>query len=257
MFPLPPIVVDTSTAPKINYIHISPKRVKYQNMKVTIISLDGLLDYNLSDDTEVTFEVNLFSENFNDYLATEFGKVVLSAVEKYGEYSTIKRKIEDRRIEKEEREKARKQAEEDEKKKLEEQNDNIEVEGEGILLTNYDNDNMEVIKKEENMKEKESIKENSVESMEEVKKTTKDDYQSMNVDEEEGENSLKRKRQESEVKEEGDERYIVNICFIEIFILFLLLRSSFTIFFVLSLLIKFSVYLLFHFVYLFSLFTLY
>jgi len=70
---LPPLVVDMENTPKDIYIFVSGKRVKYQHTKCALLSLDGLLDYDLNDNTEGTFEVSLFAESFADLLQRDFG----------------------------------------------------------------------------------------------------------------------------------------------------------------------------------------
>ncbi len=54
-----------------------------QNIKCTTITLDGLLDYNIEDRLEKTFEVSLFAEAFSEYLQIRFGKLILSTLREY------------------------------------------------------------------------------------------------------------------------------------------------------------------------------
>jgi hypothetical protein len=120
LFPMPPVVVDLATAPKGTFLYSSTKRVKYQNLKAIVISLDGLLDYDLQDDAEATFEVTLFAENLNDLLMSEFGKTIVDHVTKYGVVESKLRAERElkRRLEREERDRveaeARKKREEEE-----------------------------------------------------------------------------------------------------------------------------------------------
>jgi len=79
----PPVSVDMRKAPKNIYVYTATKREKYKNLKSALISLDGLLEYDLEDDYEDTFEVSLFAENFNEMLQRDFGKNILNAVTRY------------------------------------------------------------------------------------------------------------------------------------------------------------------------------
>jgi len=119
LFPMPPVVVDLATAPKGTFLYSSTKRVKYQNLKAIVISLDGLLDYDLQDDAEATFEVTLFAENLNDLLISEFGKAMLEDVTRFGvvEAKVRAEKELKRRLEREERDRVESEA----KKKREEE----------------------------------------------------------------------------------------------------------------------------------------
>lgn len=54
-----------------------------QNVKCMPISLDGLLDYNLDDRLEKTFEVSLFAEAFSEYLQVRFGQQVFATIRDY------------------------------------------------------------------------------------------------------------------------------------------------------------------------------
>jgi hypothetical protein len=119
LFPMPPVVVDLATAPKGTFLYSSTKRVKYQNLKAIVISLDGLLDYDLQDDAEATFEVTLFAENLNDLLMSEFGKEIVGHVTKYGVVEAKLRAERElkRRLEREERDRVEAEA----KKKREEE----------------------------------------------------------------------------------------------------------------------------------------
>jgi hypothetical protein len=47
------------------------------------ISLDGLLDYNIDDRLEKTFEVSLFAEAFSEYLQSKFGDVIFATLRDY------------------------------------------------------------------------------------------------------------------------------------------------------------------------------
>lgn len=44
------------------------------------LSLDGLLDYDESDKDEVTFEVSLFAEAFQDMLMRDFGLAIYESL---------------------------------------------------------------------------------------------------------------------------------------------------------------------------------
>jgi hypothetical protein len=94
LYPLPPIAVGMRACPRSSFIFTATKRVKYRNMKAVVLSLDGLLDYNREDDAEMTFEVSLFAENFHDYLLTEFGRLIVNAVSRYGRAEAARRKEE-------------------------------------------------------------------------------------------------------------------------------------------------------------------
>jgi hypothetical protein len=97
----PPVSVDMKKAPKNIYVYTATKREKYKNLKSALISLDGLLEYDLEDDYEDTFEVSLFAENFNEMLQRDFGKNILNGVTRYARRLRQKEKKE-----KEERAKA-------------------------------------------------------------------------------------------------------------------------------------------------------
>jgi len=77
---LPPVTVDMSKAPKGVYLYTATKREKYRNMKSSLISLDGLLDYDIEDEGESTFEISLFAENLHDILVRDFGNQVYESV---------------------------------------------------------------------------------------------------------------------------------------------------------------------------------
>ena len=46
----------------------------------SLISLDGLLDYNENDKLEETFEVSLFAELYHEYLCRDFGNLILRSL---------------------------------------------------------------------------------------------------------------------------------------------------------------------------------
>lgn len=55
--------------PKEPFLYATTQNEKLKNnMKVMSISLDGLLDYNLDDKLEKTFELSLFAESFHEML---------------------------------------------------------------------------------------------------------------------------------------------------------------------------------------------
>jgi len=58
-------------------------------LKIMTLSLDGLLDYDISDNYERTFEVSLFAELFNDMLRRDFGNQILSAIEWHSKQRAI------------------------------------------------------------------------------------------------------------------------------------------------------------------------
>jgi len=86
--------VDLSKAPHNTYIYTNAKKEKYINTKTLKISLDGLLDYNINDDTELTFEVSLFAENFNDMLQRDFGTEIYHSLMSYNPSRKRKREEE-------------------------------------------------------------------------------------------------------------------------------------------------------------------
>lgn len=47
------------------------------------LSLDGLLDYDESDKDEVTFELSLFAESFQDMLMRDYGEAVYAALQSF------------------------------------------------------------------------------------------------------------------------------------------------------------------------------
>ncbi len=49
--------------------------------KCVLLSLDGLLDYNLDDDLEKNFEVSLFAELFQEMLQSKFAQVIRKSLE--------------------------------------------------------------------------------------------------------------------------------------------------------------------------------
>ena len=54
---------------------------KGKQFKCMILSLDGLLDYNLDDDKEKNFEISLFAELFHEMLATRYCRSIISQLE--------------------------------------------------------------------------------------------------------------------------------------------------------------------------------
>jgi hypothetical protein len=47
------------------------------------LSLDGVLDYDESDKDEVTFELSLFAESFQDMLMRDYGETVYEAMQSF------------------------------------------------------------------------------------------------------------------------------------------------------------------------------
>lgn len=47
------------------------------------LSLDGLLDYDESDKDEVTFELSMFAESFQDMLMRDYGETVYEALQTF------------------------------------------------------------------------------------------------------------------------------------------------------------------------------
>ncbi|KAL0476599.1 hypothetical protein AKO1_006043 [Acrasis kona] len=71
------------TPTKPGLLAVTQKEKLKQGNKGLIISLDGLLDYNLDDRLEKTFEVSLFAEAFSEYLQHLYGTKILSILEQY------------------------------------------------------------------------------------------------------------------------------------------------------------------------------
>ena len=55
------------------------------------LSLDGLLDYDESDKDEVTFEVSLFAEAFQDMLMRDFGQAIYESLLSFRSAQFIRR----------------------------------------------------------------------------------------------------------------------------------------------------------------------
>jgi len=90
----PNFQVDMSKAPHNTLVYTNAKKEKYINTKTLKISLDGLLDYNISDDTELTFEVSLFAENFNEMLQRDYGTEIYKSLIVYNPSKKRKREEE-------------------------------------------------------------------------------------------------------------------------------------------------------------------
>lgn len=67
---------------KVQLVTTVPSTVK---LKPMALSLHGLLDYDISDTYEKTFEVSLFAELFNDLLKRDFASTIYSAIDLYGQ----------------------------------------------------------------------------------------------------------------------------------------------------------------------------
>lgn len=83
-------VSETSKAPqqkemsKEPAILITYQRLRHtKGMKPMLISIDGLLEYNLNDRQEATFEVSLFGELFSMMLGRDFGTLILDNLLSY------------------------------------------------------------------------------------------------------------------------------------------------------------------------------
>jgi len=177
VFPIAPVVVDLNTAPNGVFICATTKKVKYQNLKAVLISLDGLLDYDLIDDAEVTFEVTLLAENFHDMLSRDFGNSVLAATQEYAveqkqkqEARALRELAEKELKEKEKAEKAeneRLQREQELAKEAEMQEEVQEIKEEGTT------EDIPVVEKDEPIVEEKEEKEEEEEEEEVVKKVKK------------------------------------------------------------------------------------
>jgi hypothetical protein len=75
---------DVTKAPKTCFVYALTKRDPNMNIKSSVLSLDGLLDYDYEEDRwEPTFEVSVFAENFFEMLQRDFGHLILRALENY------------------------------------------------------------------------------------------------------------------------------------------------------------------------------
>jgi hypothetical protein len=69
------------TKPEHSVLYCVTRKHKLENkIKIMAISLDGLLDYNIDDRLEKTFEVSLFAESFHEFLQRKFGRVILETI---------------------------------------------------------------------------------------------------------------------------------------------------------------------------------
>ena len=71
----------TAMRPALDIAQLLSDPIDPLKMKHKCISLDGLLDYNLGDKSESTFEVSVVAEAFDEMLQRDFGEDIMESLE--------------------------------------------------------------------------------------------------------------------------------------------------------------------------------